>query len=138
MRDVPELTFRGALGVLGHYDRPVLDRLNTLLGGLIMVAGAALTGLTAAPVVAIAALWGWVDQKNEALGLVRKLLERSATAGPPPVATNAPGSSPPHTRSLSRVRWWRPSGVRRSRPSTSRTRNWPRCWRRRPTVWRPR
>ena len=77
MRDVPELTFRGALSVLGHYDRPVLDRLNTLLGGVIMVGGAvALTGPVAAPAVALAALWGWVDQKNEAVGLVRKLLDR--------------------------------------------------------------
>lgn len=79
VRDVPELTFRGALRVLGHYDRPVLDRLNTVLGGMIMAGGAvALTGPAAAPVVgAAAAVWGWVDQKNEALGLVRKLLDKA-------------------------------------------------------------
>jgi hypothetical protein len=77
MRDVPELTFRGALSVLGHYDRPVLDRLNTALGGAVMVGGAvALTGSVAAPAVALAAIWGWVDQKNEALGLVRKLMDK--------------------------------------------------------------
>jgi hypothetical protein len=77
MRDVPELTFRGALSVLGHYDRPVLDRLNTLLGGVVIVGGVvALTGPVAAPAVALAAIWGWVDQKNEAIGLVRKLLDR--------------------------------------------------------------
>lgn len=78
MCETPELTFRGALSVLGHYDRPVLDRLNSLLGGVIMAGGAvALTGPAAAPVVgAAAAIWGWVDQKNEALGLVRKLLDK--------------------------------------------------------------
>jgi len=69
MRDVPELTFRGALSVLGHYDRPVLERLNSVLGGAIMVGG--VIGLAApavAPAVGLAALWGWVDQKNEADG----------------------------------------------------------------------
>jgi hypothetical protein len=77
MRDIPELTFRGALGVLGQHDRPVLDRLNTLLGGVIMVGGAvALTGPAAVPLVSLAAVWGWVDQKNEALELIRKLLDK--------------------------------------------------------------
>lgn len=77
MRDIPELTFRGALRVLGQYDRPVLERLSTALGGAIMVGGAvALTGSAAVPLVGLAAVWGWVDQKNEALDLVRKLLDK--------------------------------------------------------------
>jgi hypothetical protein len=77
MREVPELTFRGALSVLGQYDRPVLERLNTLLGGVVMVGGAvALTGVGALPLVGLAAVWGWVDQKNEALELIRKLLDK--------------------------------------------------------------
>ncbi|GAA1314787.1 NACHT domain-containing protein [Saccharothrix xinjiangensis] len=77
MRDIPELTFRGALTVLGQYDRPALERLNTALGGVIMVGGVvALTGPAAVPLVGLAAVWGWVDQKNEALGLVRKLLDK--------------------------------------------------------------
>jgi len=77
MREVPELTFRGALSALGHYDRPVLDRLNSVLGGAIMMGGVVgLAGPAVAPVVGLAALWGWVDQKNEAVGLVRKLLDK--------------------------------------------------------------
>ncbi|NUT47781.1 MAG: AAA family ATPase [Saccharothrix sp.] len=76
MRDIPELTFRGALSVLGRHDRPVLERLNSVLGGVIMVGGAvALTGPAALPLAGLAAVWGWVDQKNEALHLVRKLLD---------------------------------------------------------------
>jgi NACHT conflict system protein/AAA domain-containing protein len=79
MRDIPELTFRGALSVLGEYDRPVLERLNAALGGVIMVGGTvALAGPAATPLGALAAVWGWVDQKNEALDLVRKLLDKVA------------------------------------------------------------
>ncbi|HEX6360811.1 ATP-binding protein [Actinophytocola sp.] len=61
----PAITFRGALRILGHYDRPWLDRLDRLLGGVILASG--LTPLSA--------LWGWVDQKNEATGLLRKALD---------------------------------------------------------------
>ncbi|MDX8029075.1 AAA family ATPase [Lentzea sp. BCCO 10_0856] len=87
MRDLPDLTFRGALGLLGHHDRPVLDRLNKLLGGVIMIGGAVALGApVAAPLVALAAMWGFVDQKNEAFTLVRSLLDgvgdrRSALKG---------------------------------------------------------
>ncbi|MGW6929115.1 NACHT domain-containing protein [Lentzea sp. NPDC054927] len=76
MRDLPDLTFRGALGLLGHHDRPVLDRLNKLLGGVIMVGGAVALGApVSAPLTALAAMWGFVDQKNEAFTLVRSLLD---------------------------------------------------------------
>ncbi|MFC5748026.1 NACHT domain-containing protein [Actinomadura rugatobispora] len=81
MRRDPALTYQGALQILGHHDRPRLEKLNKLLGGIILGSGAvagaaALTGATAlAPVAGIAALWGWVDQKNEAVSLVRKLLD---------------------------------------------------------------
>ncbi|MEU7529432.1 ATP-binding protein [Saccharothrix sp. NPDC042600] len=76
MRDIPELSLRGALHLLGRHDRPVLERLNTALGGAIMAGGVvALTGPGTVPLVGLAALWGWVDQKNEALALVRKLVD---------------------------------------------------------------
>jgi hypothetical protein len=62
----PAISFRGALRILGHHDRPWLDRLDRLLGGVILASGA---------VPAVGALWGWVDQKNEATGLVRGALD---------------------------------------------------------------
>ncbi|GAA2417180.1 hypothetical protein GCM10010191_29640 [Actinomadura vinacea] len=52
-----------------------------MLGGIILGSGAAagvaaLSGASAlAPLAGVAALWGWVDQKNEATSLVRKLLD---------------------------------------------------------------
>ena len=78
MRDIPELSLRGALAVLGHRERPMLDRLNTLLGGVVMLGGVvALTNPVTMPLAGVAAVWGWVDQKNEAMGLVRKLLDKA-------------------------------------------------------------
>src|SRR4051812_12700541 len=59
------MTYRGALALLGHHDRPLLDALDGLLGGAILAAGA----------IPGAALFSWTDQKNEAMGLVRKLLD---------------------------------------------------------------
>lgn len=51
MREVPELTFRGALSVLGHYGLPVLERLSKVLGGAITVGGVVgLAGPAVAPV----------------------------------------------------------------------------------------
>jgi hypothetical protein len=65
MRHSDALTFRGALRVLGRHDRPLVDTLDTLLGGVVMAGGV---------VPALTPLWGWVDQKNQATGLLRKLL----------------------------------------------------------------
>lgn len=62
----PAITFRGALRILGHYDRPWLKRLDVLLGGVILAAGG---------IPAVGAIWGWVDQKNEATGLLQKALD---------------------------------------------------------------
>ncbi len=84
MRREPALTFQGALRILGHAGTPGVDRLDTALGGTILAAGA-VTGLSVAgigglvPATALGALWGWVDQKNEATGLLRKLV---TTLGP--------------------------------------------------------
>ncbi|MCC8245542.1 NACHT domain-containing protein [Saccharothrix luteola] len=69
MRRDPAISFRGALQILGHHDRPWLDRLNALAGGAVLAAGL---------VPAVSAVWGWVDQKNEAVGLLRKMLDSTA------------------------------------------------------------
>ncbi|SDM26781.1 NACHT domain-containing protein [Allokutzneria albata] len=66
MRREPAITFRGALQILGHHDRPWLDRLNSALGGVVLASGA---------LPPVNALWGWVDQKNEAMTLTRRALD---------------------------------------------------------------
>lgn len=80
MRRDPALTYRGALNILGHYERPVVEKLDRLLGGVILsggvLAGAvAVGGPALAPLAGLAAVWGWVDQKNEAMGLLRKIVD---------------------------------------------------------------
>ncbi|MBM7773435.1 hypothetical protein JOD54_003639 [Actinokineospora baliensis] len=62
----PPITFQGALKVLGHHDRPWLDRLDSLLGGVI---------LASVGIAPIEGLWALVDQKNEAVRLVRTGLD---------------------------------------------------------------
>ncbi|WP_285609567.1 NACHT domain-containing protein [Actinokineospora globicatena] len=84
----PALTFAGALEVLGKYEPKTVRALDKALGGVILAAGAgaglaALGGAALAPLVL---LWGWVDQKNEAFGLLRSIVGRlrertSAAAG---------------------------------------------------------
>lgn len=64
----PAISFRGALKILGHHERDWLDRLDALVGGVILS-----TGL--APASTFAAMWGWVDQKNEASRLLRRMLD---------------------------------------------------------------
>lgn len=73
--------------ILGRAETPGIDKLDQALGGLILVAGAgagiaAVGGAALAPAGAIAALWGWVDQKSEALTLLRGVVGRlSRTIG---------------------------------------------------------
>ena len=67
----PALTFAGALRILGRHDSEAVTRLDKLLGTAILTAGAA---SAVGPVGLLAALWGWVDQKNEAIGLLRGLV----------------------------------------------------------------
>lgn len=75
MRLVESMTFRGALRILGQHDSSTFAKISAALGGVILAGGiVAFTGSAAAPVVAIAAIWGWVDQKNEAVTLAQKLL----------------------------------------------------------------
>src|SRR5262245_22472524 len=72
----PALTYRGALQTLGHHDRPRIDKLDKLLGGAILAAGvASLAGPALAPLAGFAAVWGWIDQKTEATGLIKKSLD---------------------------------------------------------------
>ncbi|GAA1292860.1 ATP-binding protein [Saccharothrix xinjiangensis] len=74
MHRKPALTFSGALRILGKHDSEVVAKIDKALGGAILAAG---TG-----VVLPVALWGWVDQKNEAVrlltGLVGGLSDRLA------------------------------------------------------------
>ncbi|MFE0531270.1 NACHT domain-containing protein [Micromonospora parva] len=66
-RSLP-LSFKGALKLLGVHDRPGLDALNLVLGGAIL----------ASPASFAAAAFGMVDQKNEAMKLVRRLLDSAS------------------------------------------------------------
>jgi hypothetical protein len=68
------------LQILGRHDRPRIEKLDHLLGGVILGAGVAagaavLLGPALAPLGAFAAIWGWLEQKNEAIGLLRKVLD---------------------------------------------------------------
>ena len=80
MRREPNLTLRGALEILGHQDRSRIDRLNVILGGVILASGAA-AGVAAlsGAVLPAAGLWvaifGWVEQKNVAVDLLRKVVD---------------------------------------------------------------
>ena len=75
MRREPSLTVRGALMILGHHESEVIAKLDNLLGGVILATGAG-AGLAAigfpvlAPIAAIAAVWGWLEQKNETVKLL--------------------------------------------------------------------
>jgi hypothetical protein len=76
MRREPSLTFHGALEILGHRDPKLVDRLNKILGGVILAGGAAAglhaVGAAALPMAGLwAAMWGWTEQKGTALDLLR-------------------------------------------------------------------
>jgi ATPase family associated with various cellular activities (AAA) len=75
-------TFNGALAILGHHDRPWLEKVGNLLG-VTLLAGGAVAGVAAVgpavPAAAFgAALWGWTDQKHEALDLLNDALGKVA------------------------------------------------------------
>ncbi|WP_436501047.1 NACHT domain-containing protein [Actinokineospora sp. HUAS TT18] len=73
MRKNPALTFQGALRILGKHDSPTIGKLDKALGLGLLVGGgaAALLAPPLAPIAVFGALWGWVDQKNETIGLLR-------------------------------------------------------------------
>lgn len=73
----PALTFAGALRVLGKHESEAVGKLDKVLGGTILAAGAVAViggGAAFVPAALLAAVWGWVDQKNEAGGLLRSLI----------------------------------------------------------------
>jgi hypothetical protein len=59
------LTYTGALALLGQHERPLLDKIDKLLGGVIL----------ASTPVAGPAVWALIEPKNEAIGIVRSLLD---------------------------------------------------------------
>jgi NACHT conflict system protein/AAA domain-containing protein len=59
----PPITYRGALQLLGKHDAAWLHTLDGALGGAI---------LSSVAVTPIAAVFGWIDQKNEAMSLLQK------------------------------------------------------------------
>ncbi|MEU8015980.1 hypothetical protein AB0B74_08440 [Micromonospora parva] len=70
----PALTYQGALRLLGRHDLKALTLLDGLLGGVILAAGPISFG----GAQAAAFLWGAVDQKNEAVRLLRGLVTAGA------------------------------------------------------------
>jgi hypothetical protein len=80
MRREPGLTFQGALAILGHREHRAIKRLDKLLGGIILAAGAG-AGMAAAgpaalaPLGIIGAVWGWLEQRDEALRLLQATID---------------------------------------------------------------
>ncbi|PKQ33044.1 MAG: ATP-binding protein [Actinobacteria bacterium HGW-Actinobacteria-2] len=80
MRREPTLTFEGALRTMRSHESKLVERLDGLLGGVILASGAAATIAALGPAglaplaVAIAPIWGWVDQKNEAIRILDRIL----------------------------------------------------------------
>jgi len=80
MRREPSLTFKGALEILGHREHRAIERLDKLLGGVILAAGtgaglAAVGPAAIAPLGAFAAVWGWLEQRDEAVRLLRAAVD---------------------------------------------------------------
>ena len=76
MRREPGLTFEGALRILGRHELSGIEKLNKVLGGVILAAGAGAGIATVGPAVLaplkiFAAVWGWLEQKDAAVGLLR-------------------------------------------------------------------
>lgn len=61
------LTYEGALALLGKHDHPLLDKVNTLLGGALVVGGA-VTGT---------ASWALIEPKNELIDVMRSALDNA-------------------------------------------------------------
>ena len=80
MRREPDLTFEGALRILGCYEPSWIKRLDTVLDGVILTAGAglavaALGPAALAPLAKFGLIWGWVEQKGVAVGLLDKAVK---------------------------------------------------------------
>ena len=80
MRREPSLTFEGALRILGQHEHKTIERIDKLLGGVILgggaAAGAVTLGMTPlAPVAAFGVVWGWVEQKGLAVDLLKNAVD---------------------------------------------------------------
>lgn len=72
----PSLTLEGALRILGQHELPGIEKLDKVLGGVILAAGvgagiATVGPAVLAPLKLFAAVWGWLEQKDTAIGLLR-------------------------------------------------------------------
>jgi hypothetical protein len=80
MRREPSLTFEGALWILGQHEHKTIERIDKLLGGVILgggaVAGAVALGATPlAPLAAFGVVWGWIEQKGLAVDLLKSAVD---------------------------------------------------------------
>ena len=80
MRREPSLTFEGALQILGKHEHKTIEKIDKLLGGVILgggaVAGAVALGVTPlAPIAAFGVVWGWIEQKGLAVDLLRSAVD---------------------------------------------------------------
>lgn len=80
MRREPSLTFEGALRILGRHEHKTIEKIDKLLGGVILgggaVAGAVALGVTPlAPVAAFGVVWGWIEQKGLAVDLLKSAVD---------------------------------------------------------------
>lgn len=80
MRREPSLTFDGALRILGKHEHKRIEKLDKLLGGVIL-GGGAVAGLVAlgvtplAPLAAFGVVWGWAEQKGVAVELLKSAVD---------------------------------------------------------------
>lgn len=77
------LTFEGALRILGKHEHSKIEKIDKLLGGVILgggaVAGAVALGVTPlAPVAAFGVVWEWVEQKGLAIGLLTSAVDAAS------------------------------------------------------------
>jgi len=83
MRREPSLTFEGALQILRQHEHKTIERIDKLLGGVILgsgaVAGAVALGVAPlAPVAAFGVVWGWIEQKGLAVDLLKSAVDAAA------------------------------------------------------------
>jgi hypothetical protein len=83
MRREPDLTFEGALRILGRYEPGWIKKLDAVLDGVILAAGAglataALGPAALAPLAKFGLVWGWVEQKGVAVGLLEKAVKMAS------------------------------------------------------------
>jgi hypothetical protein len=76
MRREPSLTFEGALQILGKHEHKSIEKIDKLLGGVILgsgvAAGSVALGVTPlAPLAVFAVAWGWAEQKGLAVELLK-------------------------------------------------------------------